>query len=129
MSNMTAVSPISRGHSPALAAALGGRPDRSGDARRCLVFPAGAWSSALSALPRAALRLLSRGPAGGRNRARRRAWRPRVRLLIGGLVILALAALGNAVLGGYHAGVEWKFWPVLRTAPVRSAISAARARF
>ncbi len=32
-------------------------------------------------------------------------------LLIGGLVILALAALGNAVLGGYHAGVEWKFWP------------------
>jgi disulfide bond formation protein DsbB len=32
-------------------------------------------------------------------------------LLIGGLVILALAALGNAVLAGYHAGVEWKFWP------------------
>ena len=22
----------------------------------------------------------------------------------------ALAALANAVLGGYHAGVEWKFW-------------------
>ena len=32
-------------------------------------------------------------------------------LLIGGLVILALAALGNAVFGAYHAGVEWKFWP------------------
>ena len=32
-------------------------------------------------------------------------------LLICGLVILALAALGNAVFGAYHAGVEWKFWP------------------
>jgi disulfide bond formation protein DsbB len=27
-----------------------------------------------------------------------------------GLVLLALAALGNAWLGGYHAGVEWGFW-------------------
>jgi disulfide bond formation protein DsbB len=32
-------------------------------------------------------------------------------LLICGLVVLALAALGNAVFGAYHAGVEWKFWP------------------
>ena len=32
-------------------------------------------------------------------------------VLICGLVILALVALGNAVLGAYHAGVEWKFWP------------------
>jgi disulfide bond formation protein DsbB len=32
-------------------------------------------------------------------------------LLICGLVILAFAALGNAVFGAYHAGVEWKFWP------------------
>ena len=32
-------------------------------------------------------------------------------LVIAGLAILALAALANAVLGGYHAGVEWKFWP------------------
>ena len=32
-------------------------------------------------------------------------------LLVAGLVLLALAALGNAVLGGYHAGVEWGFWP------------------
>jgi len=32
-------------------------------------------------------------------------------LLIGGFVILALALLANAVLGGYHAGVEWGFWP------------------
>ncbi|MBN9584750.1 MAG: disulfide bond formation protein DsbB [Afipia sp. 62-7] len=27
-----------------------------------------------------------------------------------GLVILALAALANAGLGAYHAGVEWGFW-------------------
>jgi disulfide bond formation protein DsbB len=32
-------------------------------------------------------------------------------LLICGLVILAFAALGNAMFGAYHAGVEWKFWP------------------
>jgi disulfide bond formation protein DsbB len=31
-------------------------------------------------------------------------------VLIAGLAILALAALGNAWLGGYHAGVEWGFW-------------------
>lgn len=31
-------------------------------------------------------------------------------LLLAGLVILAAAALGNAWLGAYHAGVEWKFW-------------------
>jgi disulfide bond formation protein DsbB len=28
-----------------------------------------------------------------------------------GLALLALAALYNAGLGGYHAGVEWGFWP------------------
>jgi disulfide bond formation protein DsbB len=32
-------------------------------------------------------------------------------LLLAGLAILALAALGNAWLGAYHAGVEWGFWP------------------
>lgn len=32
-------------------------------------------------------------------------------LLYAGLAALALATLGNAVLGGYHAGVEWKWWP------------------
>lgn len=32
-------------------------------------------------------------------------------VLLAGLALLALAALGNAVLGTYHAGVEWKFWP------------------
>jgi disulfide bond formation protein DsbB len=31
-------------------------------------------------------------------------------LIVTGLVVLALAALANAVLGGYHAGVEWTFW-------------------
>ena len=31
-------------------------------------------------------------------------------LLIGGLALLALIALGNAGLGVYHAGVEWGFW-------------------
>jgi disulfide bond formation protein DsbB len=25
--------------------------------------------------------------------------------------IVALAFLANAVLGGYHAGAEWQFWP------------------
>ena len=33
------------------------------------------------------------------------------RLLIAAFAILLAAALGNAWLGGYHAGVEWKFWP------------------
>jgi disulfide bond formation protein DsbB len=31
--------------------------------------------------------------------------------LVAGLAILAAAALANAWLGGYHAGVEWGFWP------------------
>jgi disulfide bond formation protein DsbB len=32
-------------------------------------------------------------------------------LLMAAFVILLIAGLGNAYLGGYHAGVEWKFWP------------------
>lgn len=28
-----------------------------------------------------------------------------------GLYILALAMLGSAIFGAYHAGVEWKWWP------------------
>jgi disulfide bond formation protein DsbB len=32
-------------------------------------------------------------------------------LVVAGLVIIALAALGNSAFGVYHAGVEWKFWP------------------
>jgi disulfide bond formation protein DsbB len=31
-------------------------------------------------------------------------------VLVAGLALLALAALANAGLGGYHAGVEWGFW-------------------
>jgi disulfide bond formation protein DsbB len=32
-------------------------------------------------------------------------------LLLAGLALLALATLGNAGFGTYHAGVEWGFWP------------------
>ncbi len=32
-------------------------------------------------------------------------------VLMAGLALLALAALVNAGLGAYHAGVEWGFWP------------------
>ena len=32
-------------------------------------------------------------------------------MVLAGLAVLALVALGNAVFGGYHAGVEWGFWP------------------
>jgi disulfide bond formation protein DsbB len=109
-SSMTAVSPISRSTSPALTAALA-----------VLVIAAatiaGAWYFQLVlglqpcpmcleeryayylAIPLAALVALAAGLHAPRG------------LLICGLVILALAALGNAVFGAYHAGVEWKFWP------------------
>ena len=33
------------------------------------------------------------------------------RLLMAGFAILLVATLANAWLGGYHAGVEWQFWP------------------
>jgi disulfide bond formation protein DsbB len=41
-------------------------------------------------------------------------------LLLAGLVLLAAAALWNAGLGGYHAGVEWGFWqgPTDCTGPI-----------
>ncbi|MBN8978927.1 MAG: disulfide bond formation protein B [Rhizobiales bacterium] len=32
-------------------------------------------------------------------------------LIYAGLFALLLAALASAVLGGYHWGVEWKWWP------------------
>jgi hypothetical protein len=32
-------------------------------------------------------------------------------VLLFGLAVIALAALGNAGYGANHAGVEWKFWP------------------
>ena len=43
-----------------------------------------------------------------------------------GLVILALAALANAGLGAYHAGVEWGFWqgPTDCTGPIGNLGSA-----
>ena len=47
-------------------------------------------------------------------------------LLYAGLAILALAALGNAGLGAYHAGVEWGLWkgPTECTGPVGNLGSA-----
>ena len=47
-------------------------------------------------------------------------------LLMAGLAILALAALGNAGLGVYHAGVEWGFWqgPTDCTGPIGNLGSA-----
>jgi disulfide bond formation protein DsbB len=47
-------------------------------------------------------------------------------LVLGGLLLLALAAFGNAVLGTYHAGVEWGFWegPTDCTGPVGNLGSA-----
>jgi disulfide bond formation protein DsbB len=47
-------------------------------------------------------------------------------LLVSGLAILALAALGNAWLGAYHAGVEWHIFqgPTDCTGPVGNLGSA-----
>jgi disulfide bond formation protein DsbB len=47
-------------------------------------------------------------------------------LLLAGLAILALTALGNAGLGAYHSGVEWGFWqgPTDCTGPVGNLGSA-----
>jgi disulfide bond formation protein DsbB len=41
-------------------------------------------------------------------------------LLIAGLVVIALIAVGNSIFGVYHAGVEWKFWqgPTDCTGPI-----------
>ena len=47
------------------------------------------------------------GAAGG---VRRREGRAACRCCWRGLALLALAALANAWLGAYHAGVEWEFW-------------------
>jgi disulfide bond formation protein DsbB len=48
------------------------------------------------------------------------------RVLLAGLAVLAVAALGNAGLGVYHAGVEWGFWqgPTECTGPVGNLGSA-----
>ena len=55
--------------------------------------------------------------------ASRQAPRP---VLLAGLALLALAALANAWLGSYHAGVEWGFWqgPTDCTGPVGDLGSA-----
>src|SRR6476469_7373302 len=47
-------------------------------------------------------------------------------VLLAGLTLLLLAALANAWLGTYHAGVEWKFWqgPTDCTGPVGNLGSA-----
>ena len=47
-------------------------------------------------------------------------------LVAAGLAVVALAALGNAVLGSYHAGVEWGLWqgPTDCTGPVGNLGSA-----
>ena len=47
-------------------------------------------------------------------------------VLLAGLALLAVAALGNAVLGTYHAGVEWGFWqgPTDCTGPIGNLGSA-----
>ena len=55
--------------------------------------------------------------------ASRRAPHP---VLLVGLVLLGVAALANAWLGAYHAGVEWKFWqgPTDCTGPIGNLGSA-----
>ncbi len=47
-------------------------------------------------------------------------------VLLAGLALLVLAALANAWLGAYHAGVEWKLWlgPTDCTGPVGNFGSA-----
>ena len=39
------------------------------------------------------------------------AYPDKARIVRRGLVIVALIMLANAFLAGYHAGVEWKWWP------------------
>jgi|SRR5882724_114082 len=48
-------------------------------------------------------------------------------VLVAGFAILAIAMLGNAGLGAYHAGVEWQFWrgPTECSGPVGNFGSAA----
>jgi disulfide bond formation protein DsbB len=47
-------------------------------------------------------------------------------LVIAALVVLALAAFGNAIFGAFHAGVEWGFWqgPATCSGPVQDLGSA-----
>jgi disulfide bond formation protein DsbB len=121
----TAVSPIPRSTSPALTAALAilviAAATLAGawyfqlvlDIRPCPLCLEQRYAYYLS-IPLAALTVLAAGFYAPR-------W-----LLVGGLIILGLAALGNAVLGTYHAGVEWGFWqgPTDCTGPVGNLGSA-----
>jgi disulfide bond formation protein DsbB len=124
-SDVTAVSKAPRGVSPALAAALL-------IAAIAAATIAGAWYFQLVldirpcplcleqryayyfAIPLAALTALAAARSAPRG------------VLIAALAILGLAALGNAVLGSYHAGVEWGFWqgPTDCTGPVGNLGSA-----
>ena len=124
-SHVTAISKAQRGARPVLVAAL----SIAGIAAATI---AGAWYFQLVldirpcplcleqryayylAIPLAALTALAAGKSAPR-------W-----LLLGALAVLALAALGNAVLGTYHAGVEWGFWqgPTDCTGPVGNLGSA-----
>lgn len=47
-------------------------------------------------------------------------------LLLAGLVVIALVALGNSAFGVYHSGVEWKLWqgPTDCTGPIGNLGSA-----
>ena len=49
-------------------------------------------------------------------------------LVLAGFAVLLLAALANAWLGGYHAGVDGSSGRARPIAPARSSISAAPAR-
>ena len=124
-SDMTAVSPAGRAASPALGAALAvlvvAAATLAGawyfqlvlDIRPCPLCLEQRYAYYL-AVPLAALTAVAaflRAPRG---------------LLVAGLGILAIAALGNAVLGTYHAGVEWGLWqgPTDCTGPVGNLGSA-----
>ena len=66
------------------------------------------------AIPLGALTALAAGRGAPRN------------LLLAGLAILWVAALGNALLGAYHSGVEWGLWqgPTDCTGPIGNLGSA-----
>ena len=124
-SSMTAASPMGRRASPALVAALAilavAAATLAGawyfqlvlDIRPCPLCLEQRYAYYL-AVPLAALVALAAGFRAPRG------------VLAFGLAILALAALGNAVLGTYHAGVEWGLWqgPTDCTGPVGNLGSA-----
>lgn len=48
-------------------------------------------------------------------------------VVMAGFVLLFLAAIANAWLGGYHAGVEWQFWAGPTTCSGGSAVDFGKA--